>query len=64
MEEKNNSVVRTFVGYDRHDSQGEEGLLNRLYLALHLLVNWFLPSQKLLHNERTRSHITKVYDKA
>ena len=48
VEEKNNAVIRTFVGYDRHDSQGEEGLLNRLYLALHLLVNWFLPSQKLL----------------
>jgi len=23
VEEKNNSVIRTFVGYDRHDSQGE-----------------------------------------
>ena len=58
------SVIRTFVGYDRHDSQGEEGLLNRLYLALHLMVNWFLPSQKLLRGERTGSHITKVYDTA
>jgi hypothetical protein len=48
VEEKNNSVIRTFVGYDRHDTQAEEGLLNRLYLALHLMVNWFLPSQKLL----------------
>jgi transposase InsO family protein len=64
VEEKNNSVIRTFVGYDRHDSQGEEGLLNRLYLALHLLVNWFLPSQKLLRGVRTGSHITKVYDTA
>jgi len=27
-------------------------------------VNWFLPSQKLLHKERTGSHITKVYDNA
>jgi hypothetical protein len=26
------------------------------------MVNWFLPSQKLLHKERTGSHITKVYD--
>jgi hypothetical protein len=24
------------------------------------LVNWFLLSQKLLHKERTGSHITKV----
>jgi len=62
VEEKNKSVIRTFVGYDRHDSQ--EGLLNRLYQALHLMVNWFLPSQKLLRGVRTGSHITKVYDTA
>ena len=29
-----------------------------------LEVNWFLPSQKLVHNVRTGSHITKVYDTA
>jgi hypothetical protein len=28
------------------------------------MVNWFLPSQKLLHKERSGSHITKVYDNA
>jgi hypothetical protein len=64
VEEKNNSVVRKFVGYDRHDCQEEVDLLNRLYQSLHLLVNWFLPSQKLLHKERTGSHVTKVYDRA
>jgi hypothetical protein len=32
--------------------------------ALHLMVNWFLPSQKLLRGERTGSHITKVHDTA
>jgi len=64
VEEKNNSVIRKFVGYDRHDTQEEVDLLNRLYQALHLLVNWFLPSQKLLHKVRTGSHITKVYDQA
>jgi transposase InsO family protein len=64
VEEKNNSVVRKFVGYDRHDTQEEVNLLNRLYSSLHLLVNWFLPSQKLLHKVRTGSHVTKVYDQA
>ena len=64
MEEKNNSVIRKFVGHDRHDAQTEVGLLNWLYQALHLLVNWFLPSQKLLHKVRTGSHITKGYDRA
>ena len=64
VEEKNNSVIRKFVGYDRNDSQGDVDLLNRLYQSLHLLVNWFLPSQKLLHKVRTGSHITKVEDTA
>ena len=64
MEEKNDSVIRKFVGYDRHDAQEEVDLLNRLYRSLHLLVNWFLPSQKLLSKVRTGSHITKVYDQA
>jgi transposase InsO family protein len=64
VEEKNDSVIRKFVGYDRHDTQEEVDLLNRTYRFLHLLVNWFLPSQKLLHKERTGSHITKVYDQA
>ena len=64
VEEKNDSVIRKFVGYDRHDTQEEVDLLNRLYQALHLLVNWFLPSQKLLSKVRTGSHITKVYDQA
>ncbi|WP_165849327.1 integrase catalytic domain-containing protein [Candidatus Cryosericum septentrionale] len=64
VEEKNNSVIRKFVGYDRYDTREEIDLLNRLYKALHLLVNWFLPSQKLLHKERTGSHITKVYNTA
>ena len=37
---------------------------NRLYRSLHLLVNWFLPSQKLLHKVREGSHITKLYHRA
>ena len=64
MEEKNNSVIRKFVGYDRHNTQEEVDFLNRTYRFLHLLVNWFLPSQKLLSKVRTGSYITKVYDQA
>jgi transposase InsO family protein len=28
VEEKNNTVIRTFVGYDQHDRQGEGGHLD------------------------------------
>jgi len=64
VEEKNDAVIRKFAGHDRHDTQEQVDLLNRLYRSLHLLVHWFLPSQKLLHKESNGSHITKVYDRA
>jgi hypothetical protein len=64
MWKRRGSVIHTFVGYDRHDSQEEVDLLNRRYQALHLLVNWFLPSQKLVRGERNGGHITKVEDTA
>jgi len=50
MEKKNNSDIRTFVGYDRHDSQGEESLLNRLCPALDFMQSLLRRSP----NRRTR----------
>jgi hypothetical protein len=63
VQEKNNSVIRKFVGYDRHDTQEEVDLLNQMYQVLCLLVSWFLPGQKLLRKARNdESHITKGYE--
>ncbi|MGH9342059.1 MAG: integrase catalytic domain-containing protein, partial [Acidobacteriota bacterium] len=64
VEQKNYSVVRRFVGYERYDSEKELEVLNQLYEALRLYVNFFLPSQKLREKIRQGSRVTKRYDRA
>ena len=51
VEQKNYSVVRRHVGYQRFDTEAEVQLLNQLYEQLRLYVNFFLPSQKLKEKE-------------
>ena len=61
VEQKNYSVVRRYVGYLRHDSDEEVGLLNQLYGEVRLLVNFFLPSMKLEEKIRVGSKVTRKY---
>ena len=64
VEQKNYSVVRRHVGYQRFDTEAEVQLLNQLYEQLRLYVNFFLPSQKLLEKIRQGSRVRKRYDQA
>jgi len=64
VEQKNDSVVRRWVGYKRYETEEQVNLLNRLYEFLRLYTNFFLPVQKLLKKERIGSKIKKTYDKA
>lgn len=64
VEEKNDSIVRRWVGYGRFDTQQQVDLLNDLYSVLRLYTNFFLPVQKLLKKERVGSKVKKIYDKA
>jgi hypothetical protein len=64
VEQKNYSVVRRHVGYQRYDTEEEVERLNQLYGQLRLYVNFFLPSQKLVEKIRQGSRVTKRYDKA
>jgi len=64
VEQKNYSVVRRHVGYQRYDTEEEVELLNQLYGQLRLYVNFFLPSQKLVEKTRQGSRVTKRYDTA
>jgi hypothetical protein len=63
VEQKNNSCVRNFVGYGRFSSAQERDALGRVYRPLCLLLNYFMPTQKLLSKTRAGSKIKKVYDK-
>ena len=64
VEQKNYSVVRRYVGYNRYDTPDEVELLNQLYLQLRLYVNFFLPSHKLKEKIRRGSHVHKTYHPA
>lgn len=64
VEEKNDSIVRNWVGYGRFDTQTQVDILNELYELLRLYTNFFLPVMKLKKKIRIGSKIKKVHDKA
>ena len=64
VEEKNRSVVRHVVGYDRLAGEQACRQLGELYRALRLYVNCFQPSMKLLSKQQEGKHIRYVYDPA
>jgi len=64
VEQKNWSVIRRLIGYDRYSSKQSLEALNRLYFLLRLYVNYFQPGMKLLNKTRYGAKIHKVYDEA
>jgi hypothetical protein len=64
VEEKNGSVVRRLVGYDRFEGHDARVALANLYKVLRMCVNFFQPSLKLLKKARTGAKVSKKYDKA
>jgi len=63
VEQKNWTVVRQTVGYRRFQTDQQLRTLNRLYRALRLYTNFFIPSMKLVRKTRNGSRVTKKYDK-
>jgi len=64
VEQKNWSVVRRLVGYDRYSSRAALETLNRIYDLLRLYINSFQPTMKLLAKTRHGAKVHKVYDTA
>jgi hypothetical protein len=64
VEQKNWSVVRHTVGYDRWETQEELLLLESTYDVLRLYLNFFQPSLKLIAKERMGNKTLKRYDRA
>jgi len=64
VEQKNWSVVRHTVGYDRWETQEELVLLESIYDDLRLYINFFQPSLKLIAKERIGNKTLKRYDTA
>jgi hypothetical protein len=64
VEQKNWSVVRHTVGYDRWETEQELVLLESIYDDLRLYINFFQPSFKLIAKERIGTKTHKCYDPA
>jgi len=64
VEQKNWSVVRHTVGYDRLENSDELALLHAIYADLRLYINFFQPVLKLIAKERLDGKTIKKYDQA
>ena len=63
VEQKNWSIVRRTIGYQRYESQAAHQLLGDIYAELHLFTNMFQPTFKLKSKKRTGAKVYKQYDK-
>ncbi len=64
VEQKNWSVVRHTIGYDRLETAEELDLLRAIYTDLRLYINFFLPVLKLVGKEQIDGKTVKKYDRA
>src|SRR5437763_2463138 len=62
VEQKNWSVVRQLIGYDRYEDPAAVAQLNQIYDLLHVYVNGYLPVMKLVGKEREGARVRKRYD--
>ncbi len=64
VEQKNWSVVRRVIGYDRYNSKAAFKALEDVYTLLRLYVNFFQPVLKLIGKKRNGARVCKLYDTA
>jgi hypothetical protein len=64
VEQKNWSVVRRLIGYDRFVTEAEYLLLNSIYADLRLYANFFQPVLKLVSKQHVDKKLLKRYDQA
>ena len=64
VEQKNGSIVRALVGYDRFEGESAYRQLAELYRAVRLYVNGFQPSMKLRTKHREGSKVSRTYHDA
>jgi hypothetical protein len=64
VEQKNWSVVRHVIGYDRYETEAELVVLKTIYQDLRLYVNFFQPVLKLMAKEKVAGKVIKRYDTA
>jgi len=63
VEQKNYTVLRTFVGYERYDTKEQLAIIKELLIYVELFVNFFQASTKLIEKHRTGANVKKFHDK-
>lgn len=64
VEQKDWSVMRRVIGYDRYDTKAAFKALDNAYTLLGLDINFFQPVLKLIGKTRNGARVRKVYDTA
>jgi hypothetical protein len=64
VEEKNGSIVRRLIGYDRFEGEESWRRLQDVYLTARLYINYFQPSLKLASKDRDGGRVHRHYEKA
>lgn len=64
VEEKNGSIVRRLIGYDRFEGNDSWRRLQNIYLKARLYTNFFQPSLKLASKDRNGGRVHRNYEQA
>ena len=64
VEQKNDTLVRAYVGYDRLDTVAQRDALHLLYERLWLSYNFFQPVLHLVAKERQADRVVRKWDDA
>jgi hypothetical protein len=64
VEQKNWSVPRRLIGYDRYSSKTAYAQMAKVYSYVRLYVNFFQPVSKLIEKTRDGAKVKKKYDEA
>ena len=64
VEERNNNVVRKWIGYERYDTKAHVEALNAVYEKLDLYLNHFQAVRRCIKRERQGAKYVRVYDEA
>ncbi len=62
VESRNWTMVRSYVGYRRYETEAEYRILKELMLLISLRHNYFIPTQKLRRRVRVGGHVYRVYN--
>ena len=64
VEQKNWTVVRRLVGYDRYSTRAALAQLEKVHMLSNQYMNFLQPVMKLQHKSRNGAKVRKVYDTA